>query len=158
MSGNLVKPAIDPATVTMRTGSSYPEPFKAVSEEREKRALGDAVGLSIFGVNHVTLKPNAGSAHRHWHTKQDEFIYVLEGEIVLVTDAGEQMLTPGMAAGFPAGVADGHQLVNRTARPAVYLEVGDRSEGDEVNYPDIDLALRNSPQGRIFVNKAGKPY
>lgn len=152
------KPAINPAAVPVRHGAGYPGDFNAVCEGREKRALGDAAGLRNFGVNHVILPPGVASAHRHWHTKQDEFIYILEGEITLVTDAGEQLLTPGVAAGFPAGVADGHQLVNRSDKPAIYLEVGDRTEGDAVDYPDIDLTLTTGPEGRVFRHKDGKPY
>ena len=150
-------PAFDPLDVPARTGSSYPAPYKAVSEARLKRKLGDAMGLKKFGVNLVHLPPGAGSAHRHWHTRQDEFIYVLEGELVLISDAGEQVLNAGMAAGFPAGVADGHQLVNKSGKPATYLEIGDRSGGDEVDYPDIDMALRIVDGALCFVTKAGKP-
>ena len=153
----LKSPAFDPLGVPVRTGSSYPAQYKAVSEAREKRALGDAVGLKNYGVNLVHLPPGAGSAHRHWHTKQDELIYVLDGELVLISDAGEQVLTAGMAAGFPAGAEDGHQLINKSDRPASYLEIGDRSEGDEVEYPDIDMALRNIDGRRRFVTKDGKP-
>ena len=151
----LKPPAFDPLDVPSRAGSSYPERYKAVCEAREKRALGDAAGLRNFGVNLVHLPPGAGSAHRHWHTKQDEFIYVLEGELVLISDAGEQVLTPGMTAGFPAGAADGHQLVNKSSHPASYLEIGDRSKGDEVEYPDIDMALRIVDGKRRFVTKDG---
>jgi len=151
----LKPPAFDPLGVPSRTGSPYPAPYKAVCEAREKRALGDAAGLRNFGVNLVHLPPGAGSAHRHWHTRQDEFIYVLEGELVLISDAGEQVLKPGMTAGFPAGAADGHQLVNKSSHPACYLEIGDRSKGDEVEYPDIDMALRIVDGKRRFVTKDG---
>src|SRR5262249_43376727 len=114
--------------------------------------------LKNFGVNLVTLDPCAESSIRHWHEKQDEFIYVLEGEITLVTDAGRQKLRPGMAAGFPAGRADGHHLVNETGRPAVYLEVGDRTPGDSASYPDADLAVRMVDGKWVFFHKDGRPY
>lgn len=143
-SPQLALPAIDPTAIAPRTGTIYPEPFKATVAGRSKQALGAALGLKNFGVNRVTLAPGGASALRHWHTKQDEFIYVVAGEVTLVTEAGEQVLTAGMAAGFPAGKADGHQLVNRSGREAVYLEVGDRLPGDEVIYPDVDLAGQQS--------------
>jgi uncharacterized cupin superfamily protein len=108
---------IDPTVVEARTGSAYPEQFKPVSEGREKQALGNLAGLTQFGVNLTRLKPGAASALRHWHVEEDEFIYVLEGEATLITDAGEQVLGPGMAAGFPAGKADGHHLVNKDGTP-----------------------------------------
>ncbi len=149
-------PAIDPATVSVRTGTIYPAPFKATVAGRQKQALGNALGLKNFGVNQVTLAPGGASALRHWHTKQDEFIYVLSGEITLVTEAGEQVLGAGMAAGFPAGQANGHQLVNRTDTEAVYLEVGDRLPGDEVIYPDVDLAGQQS-YGWQLTRKDGTP-
>ena len=149
-------PALDPASVTPRLGSSYPEAFQAICAGREKRVLGDALGLSHFGVNLVTLPPGGASAQRHWHSAEDEFVFVVSGTLTLVTDASEQTLGPGMVAGFPAGVADGHCLVNCGDQPASYLEVGDRRpEADEVDYPDIDL--RVAP-GRVFTNKAGEPY
>jgi uncharacterized cupin superfamily protein len=116
------------------------------------------VGLRNFGVNLVRLPPGAPSTQRHWHTRQDKFVYVLEGEAVLITEGGEQVLTAGMAAGFPAGVADGHVLVNRSDRDAVYLEIGDRTPGDEVDYPDIDLAVRWIDGEERFVHKDGMPY
>ena len=158
MGGKPKKPAFDLTDLPVRHGASYPGDFNAVCEGREKRALGDAAGLKNFCVNHVILPPGVASAHRHWHMKQDELIYVVEGELVLVTNAGEQVLGVGMAAGFPAGVADGHMLVNRSDRRAVYLEVGDRTAGDAVDYPDIDLALTNGPEGRAFKHKDGTPY
>ena len=135
----LVPPALDPATVPSRTGTAYPEPFRAPCEARAKQALGNELGILSFGVNLVRLEPGSWWSQRHWHSRQDEFVFVLEGEITLVTDAGEQLLRPGTAAGFPAGKADGHHLVNRTDRVAVYLEVGDRAPDDEVTYPDIDM-------------------
>jgi uncharacterized cupin superfamily protein len=147
---------VDPATVAERTGSSYPAPFAEVCGGRGKRALGNEVGLTHFGVNLTRLDPGAASALRHWHTREDEFVYVLEGELTLVTDAGEQAIGPGMAAGFPAGVADGHHLVNRTDRPALYLEIGDRSDEDEVYYPDVDLFVTR--RDYVFRHRSGEPY
>lgn len=127
-------------------------------EGREKRVLGDLFGLKNFGVNLTTLAPGARSALRHSHTTQDEFIYVLEGTPTLVTDAGETPLLPGMCAGFRAGSGDAHQLVNRSTEPAVYLEIGDRSPGDIVRYPDDDLVARSTPHGWTFARKDGTPY
>jgi uncharacterized cupin superfamily protein len=150
--------ALDPMTLEPRIGSSYPEPFAADCAAREKRALGNAFGLSNFGVNLVRLPPGAASAQRHWHSREDEFVYVLEGELVLVTDAGEKTLAAGMVAGFAANVADGHQLVNQSSQDAVYLEIGDRREGDEVDYPDIDMLVRSVDGARRFVRKDGTPY
>ena len=155
---NLKPPALDPASLEPRTGSAYPEPFKLATAGREKRALGNALGLKNFGVNLTTLKPGAASALRHWHAKQDELVYVVSGEVTLISDAGAQVLGPGMAAGFPAGKADGHHLVNRSARDAVVLEVGDRTPGDVGRYPDHDLEARDI-QGRWhFFHKDGTPY
>ena len=151
-------PALDPASVPARKGSVYRHPYREQLAGREKRALGDALGLTRFGVNLVELGPGDWSSPRHWHSHEDEFIYVLEGELTLVTDAGDQVLTPGMAAGFPAGVADGHHLVNRSAAGATYLEVGNRSPDDVARYPDIDLVARNGPDGRVFTNRKGEPY
>ena len=151
-------PALDPATLPARRGSDYPEPFRAAAAGREKRALGDALGLKNFGVNLVRLPPGMISSQRHWHSRQDELVYVLEGEVVLVTDAGEQALGPGMVAGFPAGRADGHHMVNRSDRDALYLEVGDRTDGDEVDYPDIDMLVRWIDGEERYVRKDGTPY
>jgi uncharacterized cupin superfamily protein len=126
---------------------------------REKRALGDALGLTRIGVNLTTLFPGVESSMRHHHTHEDELIYVLEGEVVLRTDAGEQVLGPGTCAGFPAGSGDGHQLVNRGGRPAIYLEISNREAADFAVYPDVDLAYRQEPDGRwILVHKDGRPY
>jgi uncharacterized cupin superfamily protein len=155
---SLKSPAIDPQTVVAAVGSNYPDAFKPRVAGRAKRKLGDALGLKNFGVNLTTIKPGAASALRHWHLKQDEFVYILEGELVLVTDAGEQTLTAGMAAGFPAGKADGHHLFNRSQRDAVYLEVGDRTPGDGAHYPDDDLVARAVPGGWTFTHKDDRPY
>ncbi len=156
--GRLSLPAFDPMTVEAVEGSGYPEPYRSQIGTRIKRALGDAAGLENFGVNLVRLEPGAWSSIRHWHTRQDEFVYVIEGELALITEGGEQILGPGMAAGFPAGAADGHHLVNRGARAATYLEVGDRSPGDDVSYPDADLALKRGAERHSFTHSDGRPY
>ena len=151
-------PAFDPKSVAAQSPFNYPLAFQALVSGRHRRALGDAAGLSNFGVNLTRLEPGAASAQRHWHTLQDEFIYIVEGEATLVTDAGEQTLTAGMAAGFPAGRADGHHLVNRGSGDVLYLEVGDRTPGDEVDYPDIDLKRRYRDGENRFVHNDGTPY
>jgi uncharacterized cupin superfamily protein len=158
MASKLKLPALDPAQVEARIGSAYPEPFKSRVSGRRKQRLGDALGLKNYGVNLTTIPPGAVSALRHWHSHEDEFIYMVSGELILVTQDGEQRLTPGMCAGFPAGRADGHCLVNRTGKDAVYLEVGDRRPEDAVTYPDDDIAGQATPQGRRFSRKNGTPY
>ncbi len=126
---------------------------------REKRPLGDLFGLSNFGVNLTRLVPGACSALRHAHSKQEEFLYVLEGNPVLITDQGETLLAPGMCAGFKAGTADAHQLVNRTDRDVLYVEIGDRTPGDSVSYPVDDLKAVLGDGGKWnFVHKDGTPY
>lgn len=132
-------PALDPATVPEIRGSGYPEPFRSRVGDRIKRRLGDACGLTKMGVNLVTLNPGALSALRHWHTLEDEFVYVLSGEVVLVTNDGEQVLSAGMCAGYPAGSRDAHHFINRSDKPAQYLEIGNRIDGDNAFYPDDDL-------------------
>ena len=127
---------IDPNQIPSRTGSNYPDRFKPVVAGREKKRLGDAAGLKNFGVNLTTLPPKSRSALRHWHTKQDEFIYVLSGELTLITDEGESILSAGQAAGFPAGEPNGHCLYNHADEIATYLEIGDRTPNDVGNYPD----------------------
>ena len=138
--------------------STYPEPFASRMAGREKRPLGDLFGLSNFGVNLTKLAPNAASALRHAHTKQDEFVYILQGHPTLHTDEGRTRLAPGMCAGFKAGTGNGHRLVNETNEDVVYLEVGDRTPGDEGSYPDDDLrALLVDGQWK-YVHKDGTPY
>jgi uncharacterized cupin superfamily protein len=159
MATPLSRPALDPATVAPRTGSAYPtEEFRKVTAGRAKRVLGDALGLTTFGVNLTMLAPGAASALRHWHRRQDEFVFVVDGELTLVTGAGEQVLGPGMCAGFPGGFADGHHLVNRSNAPATYLEVGDRLPGDAAEYPDVDLRVRATAAGWKYQHKDGRPY
>jgi uncharacterized cupin superfamily protein len=152
-------PALDPAALQPRSSSGYPEPFRSRVLPREKRALGDAVGLTKVGVNLTTLPPGKESAMRHWHTREDELVFVVEGEVVLVTDEGEQILRTGACAGFPAGAKDGHQLVNRSDRPARYLEISNRDPEDTAEYPDDDLALRRGTDGKfVFTRKDGTSY
>ena len=151
-------PALDPEAVEARSGSSYPAPFDEPCATRERRALGDALDLTQFGVNLLTLPPGAWSSQRHWHENEDEFVYVLEGEVLLITDAGEQRLTSGMVAGFPAGRRDGHHLVNRSELPARVLEVGTRSAQDHAAYPDIDMKVEVSGGKARFLRKNGEPY
>ena len=151
--------AIDAQSVPSVSGTNYPEHLRKHVAGRSKRRLGDAFGLKNFGVNLTTLAPGAMSALRHWHTGQDEFIYLLEGEAVLVTDAGEEVLRPGMVAGFPAGKKDGHHLINRSNRDVVYLEIGDRLPGDTADYPDLDMVTRQQPDGKwIYFHRNGEPY
>jgi len=151
-------PALDPATLAPYTSSGYPEPYRSRVLPREKRMLGQALGLTQFGVNLTTLPPGRESSMRHWHTREDEFVYVLEGEVVLVTDAGEQVLSAGQCAGYPAGSGDGHQLVNRSDRPVRYLEVGSCNEADEVFYPEADLLYNPPGQRGKFTRRDGTPY
>jgi uncharacterized cupin superfamily protein len=152
------RPWLDPATVKPRVGSIYPAPFAQHVAGREKRALGDPFGLTQFGVNLTTLAPGSWSSQRHWHANEDEFIYVLEGEATLVTDAGEFILGPGMAAGFPAGRPDGHHLINRGTRPVHYLEIGTRAATEEAHYSDIDMMGRKRDGAFSFLHKNGEPY
>jgi uncharacterized cupin superfamily protein len=138
--------------------SNYPEPFAQGVRGRHKRPLGDVFGLQSFGVNLTRLAPGAASALRHAHSRQDEFVFVLEGEPTLVTDAGETALRPGMCAGFRAGTGDAHHLVNRSDRDVVILEVGDRNPGDAVSYPDDDLVAALVGGAWRFTRKDGTPY
>jgi uncharacterized cupin superfamily protein len=148
---------VDMAAAPVRVGSGYPAPYDEPCRERKRHRLGDAAGLTQFGVNLLQLPPGVWSSQRHWHSAEDEFVYVVEGEVVLVTDAGEELLRRGDCAGFKAGDPDAHQLQNRSAATAVVLEIGLRDpERDAVDYPDIDLAIR--PGGGKFVHKNGTPY
>jgi uncharacterized cupin superfamily protein len=159
---SLNKPALDPMTLEPRTGSGYPEPYRSRVLPREKRALGDALGLKTIGINQTILPPGKESSMRHWHTHEEEFIYVLSGEVVLVTDAGEQLLKAGMCAGFPIAAdvrqGDGHQLVNRSDQPAVYLEVSNRDPRDRAYYPDVDLLFHGVDAPGRFTRKDGSSF
>lgn len=152
--------AIAATQVAARSKKSlYPELFAQRMEGREKRVLGDLFGLQNFGVNLTRLAPGAQSALRHSHSKQDEFIYVVAGELVLRDDFGQQTLSAGMCIGFPAGQGNAHHLLNLSSDEAWYLEVGDRSSGDCVSYPDDDLrADMNPAQQWVFSHKDGRPY
>jgi len=149
-------PKIDPATVPIRKGSGYPAPFDVPCAARTRRRLGDAGGLKDFGVNLMTLPPGGWSSQRHWHSDEDEFVYVLEGELTLVEDDGEKLLRAGQCAAFPKGTGNGHHLKNETSALAVYLEVGSRQPNDLTTCSDIDLKSANA-DGR-FVHKDGTPY
>lgn len=135
----------------------YPAPFDEIVKGRFKRKLGDAFGLTDFGINLVTLAPGAASAHRHWHETEDEFVYMLEDELVLVTDDGETLMGEGTIAGFRAGEANGHHLVNRTDRPVSYLEIGARKADDAAHYPDVDMALTKRDHQFTLTRKDGSP-
>ena len=150
-------PKVDVASVSERKGSSYPKPFDAPCAERVRKALGDAAGLTDFGVNLLRLPPGAWSSQRHWHSQEDEFVFVVKGEVVLVTDEGESILGAGDCAGFPKGTSNGHKLENRSVSEAICLEVGTRSRGDDVcTYSDIDMLIADSVGW--FQHKNGKPY
>jgi uncharacterized cupin superfamily protein len=151
--------AVTAAEVPVRSKPSvYPEPFASRMVGREKRQLGDLFCLTNFGVNLTRLAPNSVSALRHGHTKQDEFVYILQGRPTLHTDEGRTQLSPGMCAGFKAGTGNGHRLINETTEEVVYLEVGDRTPGDEGSYPDDDLKALLVEGKWKFVHKDGKPY
>lgn len=147
---------IDLDKAPVRAGTGYPPPYDAPCKRRRGVKLSDAAGLTQIGVNRMHLPPGEWSSQRHWHAIEDEFVYVLEGEVVLVTDAGEEVLRVGDCAGFKAGDADGHHFQNRSDREAVLLQVGLRGSGGFVDYPDIDLVIPDEATG--FAHKDGKPY
>jgi uncharacterized cupin superfamily protein len=148
----------DPMDVPARRGSIYPAQHAEGFEGRLRRALTERLGLTQFGVNLTTLEPGAMSSQRHWHAQEDEFVYVVSGELTLVTEDGEQILKPSMAVGFAKGDRNGHHLVNRGTEPATFLEVGTRSKDDDVEYSDIDMRLEKREGERRFVRKNGEPY
>ncbi len=151
-------PKIDIDSLTSDSATGYPEPFRQLVLGRSRKRLGNAAGLTQFGVNLTTLKPGAASAQRHWHAAEDEFVYMLAGEVVLCEDGGEVLLRPGDAAGFKAGAANGHCLVNRSERDAVYLEIGTRAVRERAEYPDIDMRMERDEKGARFLHKSGEPY
>jgi uncharacterized cupin superfamily protein len=151
-------PKIDIDSLSSDSVTGYPEPFRQIVLGRSRKRLGNAAGLTQFGVNLTTLKPGAASAQRHWHAAEDEVVYMLAGEVMLCEDGGEVLLRPGDAAGFKAGVANGHCLVNRSDRDAVYLEIGTRAARERAEYPDIDMRMERDEKGARFLHKSGEPY
>ena len=148
-----------PTDLPESNSSGYPAPFRDAQRRRWNRRLGDHGGLKNYGVNFVRVEPGGQSSARHSHTKQDEFVYIIEGEFVLITDVGRETVGPGTCIAFPAGTGDGHHFLNATDNDAAFLVVGDRTPGDEVTYPDIDLELKAGPDGeRKFRHKDGSPY
>jgi uncharacterized cupin superfamily protein len=155
------RPVLDPSMLTPHTTSGYPEPYRSRVVPREKRRLGDALGLTRIGVNLTTLPPGKESAMRHWHTHEDELIYILEGEVILRTDEGEQALRAGMCAGFVAGHADGHQLINRSGAAAVYLEISNRAPQEDTTYysdADVDMVWNGAHAPGKFARRDGSVY
>jgi uncharacterized cupin superfamily protein len=153
------KSGFDPMTLPESNATGYPEPYRTANQQRWNRRLGDHAGLKNFGVNITRIEPGGQSSCRHSHSRQDEFIYVLQGEVELETNAGTELLIAGMCAGFPAGTGDAHRFVNRSNTDVLLLVAGDRSGGDEVVYPDADMAGRLGPDGRfVFTHKDGTPY
>ena len=151
-------PKIDTTRLQPREGTNYPDAFKHVVKGREKTALGNAADLSQFGINLTRLKPGAASSLRHWHENEDEFVYMLAGELVLIEDGGETIMRPGDCAGFKANVANGHHLVNRTQRDALYLEIGTRAKSERAHYPDVDLEFERDEKSVRILHKSGEPY
>ena len=151
-------PKIDIANLKPDNSTNYPEPFRQVVAGRWRKRLGNAVGLDQFGVNLTTLKAGAWSSQRHWHANEDELIYVLEGELVLCEDQGEIVLKSGDAAGWKANARNGHCLINRSNRDAVYLEIGSRAVSEKVEYPDIDMRMERDQKGARYVRKSGEQY
>ncbi len=150
-------PKIDIGKIPAQRMSNYPKEFAPVIAGRERQRLGDAAGLAQFGVNLTRIKPGSSSALRHWHEQEDEFIFMLEGELVLQENDGEIVLRPGDAAGFKANSGIGHCLVNRSSSDAVYLEIGTRLTNERVHYSDVDLMLERDGQNRRWLRKSGAP-
>jgi uncharacterized cupin superfamily protein len=154
-------PKIHLDEIPFKTGTGYPKRFHHVRGNiaaKRWQPVGDAAGLTAFGVNRMVLEPGAVSSLRHWHTHEDEFVVVLEGELVMVTDEGETLLRAGEMAGFPKGVENGHCFMNRSSAPATFLAIGNRSAEDECIYSEVDLRLRSEKQGGGFVSRDGVPY
>ena len=151
-------PKIDIDKIPLDTATGYPPPFNKAVEGRARKRLGRAAGLTQFGVNLCTLKPGAASSQRHWHENEDEFVYVLQGEVVLREDGGETVLKPGDAAGWKAGVPNGHCLINRSERDAVFIEVGTRASNERAHYSDIDMKVERDGKSMRYTKKNGEPY
>jgi uncharacterized cupin superfamily protein len=151
-------PRIDIASLPVDDGTNYPEPFRGVVRGRGRKRLGVAAGLDQFGVNLTTLRPGAASSLRHWHETEDELVYILDGEVILVEDGGETVLKAGDAAGFKANVPNGHHLINKTDRDVVFLEIGTRSKRERAEYPDVDLRIVRDETGGCAMHKNGRLY
>lgn len=151
-------PKIEIDKIVSDSSTGYPAEFRAAVNGRSRKRLGRAAGLDQFGANLCTLKPGAASSLRHWHQHEDELVYVLEGEVVLVEDGGETVLKPGDAAGWKAGAPNGHCLINRSQRDAVFLEIGSRRPVETASYPDLDLMLVRNENGARFTRKNGESY
>jgi uncharacterized cupin superfamily protein len=150
---------LDPRSLAPRTGTAYPPLFAGEVEGREKRALGDVFGLTQFGVNLTVLPPGRWSSHRHWHENEDELVYIVDGEVVLIDDEGEHPMSAGMCVGWKAGAPNGHHLINRSDRPATYLEIGTRASEDRVHYCEVDMDLKKEAGGPWKVrHKDGTSY
>jgi uncharacterized cupin superfamily protein len=151
-------PKIDIDKIAVDTKTGYPPHFQKEIAGRSRKRIGNAAGLTQFGVNLCTLKPGAQSSQRHWHENEDEFVLVLDGEVVLKEDGGETVLKKGDAAGWKAGVANGHTLINRTQRDALVLEVGSRAAAETARYPDIDMLCVRDHNGTRYTKKSGEPF
>ena len=151
-------PKIDIAAIPIDTATGYPPPYNKAVEGRSRKRLARAAGLSQFGVNLCTLEPGAASSQRHWHEHEDELVYVLEGEVVLCEDGGETVLKAGDVAAWKAGVANGHCLVNRSSRDAVFIEVGSRAPSERAHYSEIDMIAMRDAGGFSYTRKNGEPY
>jgi uncharacterized cupin superfamily protein len=150
---------VDTANVPESNATTYPAPFRDLAARRWNRRLGRILGLTNFGVTITRIEPGGQSSCRHWHARQDEFVYVLSGEAILETDAGEHRLTVGMCAGFPAGLRNGHRFVNRGETDVILLVAGDNTPGETVHYPDVDMHLTVAPDGSYaYTRKDGTPF
>ncbi len=151
-------PKVDIDKISLDTATRYPPPFNKTVEGRSRKRLGNAAGLTQFGVNICTLKPGAASSQRHWHENEDELVYVLAGEVVMCEDDGEIVLKPGDVAAWKAGVPNGHCLINRSDRDAVFIEVGTRAAAERAYYSDIDMMIVRDDKGARYMKKNGEPY
>jgi uncharacterized cupin superfamily protein len=151
-------PKVDISKVPIDTSTGYPRPFNKAVEGRSRKRVGRAAGLTHFGVNVCTLKPGAASSQRHWHENEDELVYMLEGEVVMCENGGETVLKPGDVAAWKAGVPNGHCLINRSDRDAVFIEVGTRASAERAHYSDIDMVVERDEKGARYKKKNGEPY
>ena len=151
-------PKIDIEGMEWKGGTGYPVLFQAGTRGRSRKRLGNVADLTQFGVNLCRLEPGSQTALRHWHENEDEFVFVLEGEVLLIEDDGETVMRPGDAAGFKAGIANGHHFVNRSSNPAILIEIGSRLPTERAHYPDDDLVATKTEKGFVFTAKDGTPY